>query len=53
MSAGAVASVPVSVLQNQTSFPMAGVMARRVIAAFSFYLFGRKYFIVPAISEIV
>lgn len=48
MSIGAAASALVSLLQNNTSFPMAGVMACCAIGAFSLFLLGRKYFIIPA-----
>jgi DHA1 family bicyclomycin/chloramphenicol resistance-like MFS transporter len=50
MGIGACASALVSVLQNHTALPMAGVMAFCAIAAFSVFLLGRK--IISRVEEV-
>ncbi len=45
MTIGASAAAIISVLQNHTALPMAGVMTCCAVAAFSAFTFGRKFFI--------
>jgi DHA1 family bicyclomycin/chloramphenicol resistance-like MFS transporter len=45
MTVGASASAIISVLQNHTALPMAGVMTCCAVAAFSVFIMGRKYLI--------